>query len=100
MFAPGGALTVSDLHLEGGRRDVLSFMPDGRVSYAPGGEGSPRIELAVDAEGAQFTYTIGRVELRPGAAVELSVDRASGRLTVSSEGGGAADGVVVRRVDK
>lgn len=100
MFAPGGALTISALSLPSGRTDVLSLGGDGAVSYAPGGAGSPKIDLVVDAEGAQYTYSVGRLDLQPGAAVTFRVDQQSGELQVSSDGAGAVDDVTVTRVSE
>lgn len=100
VFAPGGALTISGMALPAGRSDTLTLAGDGRVSYAPGGPGTPRIVLAVDADGAQYTYSVGRLDLQPGAAVTFSVDRQSGELAVTSDGAGTVDGVTVQRVDE
>jgi hypothetical protein len=97
MFSPGGVLAIGEMQLAAGRADVLHLAGDGRISYAPGGTASPRIDLAVDGDGAQYAYTVERLNLQPGANLVFSVDP-SGKLDVSSDGAGSVENVSVRRI--
>ncbi|HEX9441796.1 MAG TPA: hypothetical protein VF909_19065 [Roseiflexaceae bacterium] len=100
MIGPGYDLGLTDIHLDPGDKDSLTFSPDGtHLSYKSASGESPNIFLGVETSGADYSFLAKGVDLEPGGTVNIGLDLQKGQLTLSSTGN-KEDGVYALAVDR
>ncbi len=87
MIGPGYELAVSDINLEPGQKDTLTFSADGRsISYQTTSSESPLIELGVDGPNVDYAFALQGVDMEGGGTLNVALGTAEGELTIDTTG--------------
>lgn len=89
MIGPGYDLEISDICMDPGQKDTLSFSPDGtRLSYRTTSNESPDIILGMEGKEADYAFFIKGVDLQGGGTLEVARDMEKGVLSLKTTGTG------------
>lgn len=89
MIGPGYDLEISDIRMDPGQKDTLSFSPDGtRLSYQTPSDESPDILLGIEGQEADYAFIIKGTELQGGGTLEVARDMEKGVLSLKTTGAG------------
>jgi hypothetical protein len=102
VVGPGTNVAVDDIKLAPGQKDTLVLSTNGEgVSYKSGGNEIPNIQLGVDGDSGDYSFSVKGADLGNGGQVNAAVDNAGGKLTFDTEGAshGSTYSLTVNRQD-
>ncbi|MFN8039997.1 MAG: hypothetical protein U0Q07_12375 [Acidimicrobiales bacterium] len=80
-------LYVDEIKVDPGQVDEATFDPArGQITYATKRDEAPTIGAGFSAEGADYAFAIGGVDLPDGGSVSATLDQAAGTFAIRNEG--------------
>jgi len=87
IIGPSFELSVDDIQLAPGEKDTLIAAPDAtKLSYTTTRAESPKIELGVSDESADYVFDLSGKTVQAGSTVNLSLPAESSDLTIDTAG--------------
>jgi len=87
LIGPNTADYVDGINVDPQQVDTIEFRPtEDSITYETTGQESPNIGAGFADPGADYAVEIGGVDLPDGGKVELKMDRAAGKVTITNNG--------------